>query len=194
MDPDPHEWGLDPMYVVRTPWTGPGSPHMSSGPLWTGPRPPRVPTEPPTCLTSGPLAREAQVFEPTYALGPYSLLGKGSGAATWLVGVWHKPSSRSKLTAHIQWERTMRRGLVCTGMQKLLLCYTGPDDRSIRYQGKRSYHNAACTPYTICREILRQTVVPQRHMRGRHHHGQLLARVIHPLQHRPEVTTWVIQH
>jgi hypothetical protein len=38
MDPDPHEWGLDPMYVVRTPWTGPGSPHMSSGPLWTAGR------------------------------------------------------------------------------------------------------------------------------------------------------------
>jgi hypothetical protein len=122
-------------YEPKPPWAGPGPPRMSSRPLWAGPEPPRMSSRPlwaglgPPCLAFKPPAGRAQVFRPACALGPHSPLGQGSGAATWPMGTWHKPSTGSKLTARIQ---TSDCGVSCCaqGIGRLLSGRAGLIDRS----------------------------------------------------------------
>jgi hypothetical protein len=97
-----------------------------SGPPWAVPGLP--------CLASGLSASGAQVFSPACALGPHFSLGHGFGAATWPMGVWHKPSVGSKLVAHIQCER-LRHALLCTRHGgNLLSDRVVLNDRSARYR------------------------------------------------------------
>ena len=132
--PSPMGGSLTSSYVVRTPMMAP--------------RPPRVPYEPSWRVLDLHVCRSnphrwvpdllsyiqtptgmTQVFRPACALGPHSPLGQGSGAATWPMGTWHKPSTGSKLTARIQ---TSDCGVSCCaqGIGRLLSGRAGLIDRS----------------------------------------------------------------
>lgn len=98
--PEHHEWGLNtmsgartPTYAIRTPMGRSKPPRVPSRPLHKGPMPPHLSSGPSTRV--GPSPRAACVF------GPHSPLGQGSRAATWLVGVWWKPSARRNLAIDI---------------------------------------------------------------------------------------------